>query len=428
LYQFAKKKKFILFAFGTFFFTSIWRILSSYYVDYNGPHFTWELKRNIGGSGGSFLFLNIFSFLIIILLINYFFQNTDIKLLIEKKRTSVLNITKIFNINVDHFLLVLVCFITLGIFVELLIKGDIPFFTGTPRWMYQGGFLYTKVYQKIFTLLFWILGYIYYGYKTTNKNKLSFLTFFLLIANFLFLLLVGNKFTTPFYHLLYFTLSYCCLYIVNDTKINKSFKRFILVGLSFFIFMVYAMYKEFIIVRGYELTYLLEFLEQRILIFPSQLNWSAYDRIYIYGQSSPVDAIYNTLINPAFKIANPSVIYLMYLDIGPSIFNYLTSYTDAYPGIILELGGPVLWIIPSILMGMLYVYSIKYLLVNTIQRKFPNALFFFIISQAMIMYHAQGQLIFLASWKFLTKILISLLLINYTIKSNKISEVYFFKN
>ena len=46
----------------------------------------------------------------------------------------------------------------------------------------------------------------------------------------------------------------------------------------------------------------------------------------------------------------------------------------------------------------------------------------------MIMYHAQGQLIFLASWKFLTKILISLLLINYTIKSNKISEVYFFKN
>jgi hypothetical protein len=263
--------------------------------------------------------------------------------------------------------------------------------------------------------LCWLTGYAWYIALTKKKKRYANAALCLLFACIIFFLLIGNKFTTPLYATANFMLS-ASAFLLMDNKIKLMKIRvlkFVVFALLLLTMLTGTMYKVYFIDRGYKLEYFLAFLEQRVLIAPSQLVWSAYERIFSQSGWTPLEAFQLTIFDPLPMDANPSVNYLMYQELGPCVVNYAAGFTDAYPGIVFELFGPYMTFPILCVMGFVYAYTLYRLVKYTAQQKFMPASLFFFVVQALTMFFVQGQLLFLTSSKFYCKIAIVYLLMQF---------------
>ncbi len=392
-----------------FLFTSLWRFTGSVYMDFGGPIESWELSRAIGGHHGWFSTVCLFSYLLVLIPLLVVFSRKRIDLLNQWQQRSSANVTHINGIRIETFIACIMGSILLLLYIELFMIGDIPFFSGTERWLYsreKAGLISKFLGVYLTGPLCWLTGYAWYLAIIKKRKKLAGIILFLLFACIVYFLLLGNKFSTPLYAAASFLLSAGTIFLTKTEKklIQKRIVQIIVLGLVLFGMLFGTMYKVYFIDRGYKLKYFYAFFEQRALIAPSQLVWSAYERIFSQSDYRPLETIDLAIIHPLPLDSNPAVNYLMYRELGPSVFNMKTGFTDAYPGIVFELFGPYLAFPAIFLLGFAFASSLYRLAKYTVQQKVMPATLYFFLVQAFTMFFAQGQLLFLTSLRFYIKI------------------------
>jgi hypothetical protein len=317
-------------------------------------------------------------------------------------------------IEIEKLIIFFSSIIIFLVYIELIIKGNIPFFTGEPRWIYSrhvAGFIF-KIFVFIMGPLNWSLGYAWYSSLVKEKKIMSNAIIYLFLAEIIYLVLAGNKFTTPIYQMAIFMLSPSAILFRKNISIwiNRQKKKIMIIFLLITCVLTGAMYKKYFVERAYSMKYFFSFFKQRVLIAPAQLSWSSFERIFICNEYDPMESIYLTVVNPLPMDANPSVNYLMYRTLGPKVLEMETGYTDAYPGIVVEIFGRYFSVILLVFISFLFA-KVAYNLVSfTIRLRYFYALLFFFFTQALLMFFVQGQLLFLTSYRFYTKVLFVLIL------------------
>ena len=388
-----KKSSYVLVLFSIFFITSIWRLSGAFLIDFQDPVYSEELHKYVGGSYGAYVSI-LLSFFVIVLLAIY--------LIFDKKKkyalSQILHIKntplKINGIQVEYIILLFLFVLYASVIIETIIIGKYPLLDGIPRWQYGrhiAGPIVKTIFPYFIGLGAFLHGYLYifFKYKQNNSFNVKLVILLIIMQGFIFIA-HGNKFTTPLFTLL-ITLSVISVGLVYKNKQRINITKVVL-GIVFILSLsVILMYKLYIIERGYSDEYLLHFLYGRIFVAPNQLNYDAIQRVVFDDISGHLDAFYYLFIDKLPMDSNPSVNYLMFKSLGPSVLMLDTSFTDAYPGVTIELIGIVGSLVFSVILALIYALSAYNMLYYTAMgRVFESTLFFFVF-QASMQYHNQGQ-------------------------------------
>jgi hypothetical protein len=388
------RAKYIFILFSVFFVTSIWRLIGAYQIDFTESIESVELGSEVGGTYGLYAAIMSMFFLIALFVINVYFSRRRTGFLIEALRRNSIPL-KVNGIQVEYIFIIILLVVYISVIFETVNIGIYPLIDNIPRWQYSreiAGVLTKNIFLYFVGFGAFLHGYLYVFFTQKKRcNSCKNIVFLLIVMQQFIFISQGNKFTTPFFVLL---ITFSIISISYIKKSNKwsalnSLKTYLIVTLLL-LFFIFLMYVVFIINRGYSNEYLIDFLYQRVFIAPNQLNFDAVQRAFTLP-SEHIMAFYYLFVDKLPMDSNPSVNYLMFKSIGSSVLTINTSFTDAYPGVFIELGGVVGGGVLAIVFAVIYVLSAYRMMLYVALGELLPATFFFFIFQASMQLHNQGQ-------------------------------------
>jgi hypothetical protein len=407
-------------------FTATWRMLSALFLDFGGSKYSWELHADITATGGWFAGASLLVYVIGYLAYGSAFSASRLEQWRATQAAHRGHVTRINGISIVLVIGGLLAVAVVALYGELFLMGigRLPILSGMPRWQYArevAGPVF-RLFGTVLSPLSWAVGFAVYSAASAGDLRTARGLSGLFVLILVYLVLIGNKFTTPFYQVCFFLMPASVLLLGEGGRLAISFRRLrtvLAAATPVVLLLTAATYKVFMVDRGYTPQYLLAFLRQRVLIAPSQLSAGAFERVVLLGDWSPLEAVRLAVLDPVMP-GNPSVGFLMFRELGPVVRSLEVGFTDAFPGIVFELFGIAGTLPITVLTALALAKTLERLTTYTIERRFFHALFWMVLAQALLMYHSQGQLIFLTSSRFLAKVAITWMAM--TIASGKLGH------
>jgi len=425
LYSIYSRNAYVLLLFIIFIFSSVWRLIGAFLIDFWGPVYADELFKYVGGSRGVYFFISILSFIMVLVFIKLRFREKD-KSLLKSAFVSKTIFVKFAGVKLENWVLCFLLLLHFSVLIETIKIGQFPLLSGLPRWRYvleYAGPITKHVMGFFVTLNAFLHGYLYifFKYKYESKIALRLVILSIIMQEFIFFA-QGNKFTTPFFSLLWtFSIISIVFLKKNRYRLKDLMKPLFII---FCIGVIFAgtLYRVYIVNRGYTSTYLKKFLYHRLFIAPNQLNYDAIDRAVFKGENDLTESFDLIFVNRLPMGANPSINYLMYKARGPEVLNIECGFTDAYPGILFELGGGLIGgLILEIIFAIIYVFSMYKMIFFVALGRLIPATFFFFIAQAGTQINYQGQF---PTYRFIIKLALVSILYFISIRNRRCINCY----
>jgi Family of unknown function (DUF6418) len=408
------RRPIIFISFFFIIFTFAWRLTATMFIDLEGPVYSSQLVRDVGP--GIATVIHSIAYIVILIPFLYFFRQSEIDRWCaeaEQTRTDPQAITlsdATFAIFVIFFLMLL---------FDLARNGTIPLFGRMERYQYSGGLAHRLISQYGNFFAFWC-GLVFAA-RYIRDRRFDARMLGLLCAMLVYAFLTGSRFSA-FY-------SQCGFFIIpwggvialqqgtagsSSSWIGQTFasrrSRFIAVGLIAALATVvsFALYNNLTKVRGYADAEVWNQFFERVLIQPSEIGWSSFERVFEHGQSDPPVAFNFLFQHPIEPSRNTSIQYLMFATIGePRTTDQVLhgfQLAGGFPEILFELFGPYLaWLFllgAGCMTAALTAYVIKGVLLGNYASAF---LAMYVLFGFYVMYIG-GMLNFVMPWTYWVKV------------------------
>jgi len=246
------------------------------------------------------------------------------------------------------------------LFFDLARHGSIPLFAHIERFVYTAQYAgaahrWLIQYGNFFT--FW-WGVMFAAERLRNQ-RIDIRLLGLLGLLMVYMFLTGNRFSA-FYSFGSFFIVPLSAAIAAEIKDKRSKVPFSWIGRSFqtrdlvafgaivllaLVVTVLGIYNNLANVRGYQDSEILSQFWERLLVQPSELGWTSYERIFSLGHWQP-DRVFDFLFQmPLDPNRNTTPQYLMLQTIGePRTYEHISGgfqFAGGFPEIFFELFGPI---------------------------------------------------------------------------------------
>jgi len=395
-------------------FSATWMIGSAIYLDCNPRTYAQELYREIGGGWSSLGIAGMYCLFVLGMLVVFTHARME-------KLGKLWNYAKVEDITVKGVSLnvlgtcVLVVFVV-ALYVKLL-QYPIPILTGLDRYSYRVKYehFFLKVLYKYKDFISLFAGVLFLYHMRRGYGRWKTLTMAAFLSILVYFVLIGNKFSTPFFSLCMFLIPLSVLGISRSVRKcwpvtpGRNIGRYkgicVAVAVIVVLFGV-GIYKYY---TGFRRREVEDRLAQRIAVKQSQLWWSADRRVRKRGRWNSAEAFSGVFTNPPFgKHGNTALRYLMYRDIGRSRTRYCIKhgylYTGAYPTILLELFGPVFSYPAGFICSLVFAMLLYWLCRAIIRHHYLTVFFGAFVFQPVMFMLIGGNMYFVMKWQFAVKV------------------------
>jgi hypothetical protein len=335
---------FVLFAFA-------WRLASVLYIDLFGPLFSEQLARDIG-PGMSALPIAISQGIVVIAFL-FSFRPQRVWQLVGPDESGLASRLPPGLFSLSTLAFAAAALFVVALWVELLIRGQIPLFAGIERFDYTrlyGGWLHHRLLDwgpmLVFQFgIFFAIPLLHGGPSDRRFGAL-------LAALILYLFLAGHRFSSLYVYFSFFVIPIGAVLIGRQAKspslgeiASRKMLRYLAAGGAMLLVLIaVAVAYSYIVVRG-EGGALLAKLLQRILVQQGEMWWMTYERVFQHDNWSGSHAAYKLFIDPFDPARNSTMQFLMELALPLQRAHYIialgSAYTGGWPEVFFELGGPI---------------------------------------------------------------------------------------
>lgn len=398
------------------------RLVSTAYIDVAGPLYAVQLFRQIGGIGSAMPIITVFIMLVMVILW-FVFRRSKVKKLLSKQ--THFSIYQKFMLNCMFVFYLVYVF---ALYVELLMRGNIPLFTHLERYQYAD--LVAGPFYHITIVYGFLLGSgigLGFVYPRLHGKQFDFRFIFILPLFFAYFVLTGHRFSAFFGYTAFFLLTFSSYFMMKQSstlpplysrerivlRLMKSKFSIWVIGLFLLLTISGVLYNSMVNVRAYDFP--LEMLIQRILIQPAELWWDSWYRIFHQDDFTPGFAWYLMFEDPFDDERNTGIQYLMVkslgFDLAESILIQGAQYAGGYPEVLLELFGwgsvPVAFIF-----AVVTALLIRKVNVSVCQGQFLTAILSVYVYYGFTLLYVGGMLNFLLVFSFWLKI-VALIIVSY---------------
>ena len=337
-------------------FSLAWRMSATMYIDLAGPVYSSQLVRSVGP--GTATIGHSIAYIISLIPFLYFFRQDAIERWrdeAQRKRTP----SGFLTLADATFALSLVFLFFL--FFDLVNRGPIPLFAHIERFVYTAQYAGTShrfLIQYGNLIMFWWGMMFAATYIRDRHFDRRILLLVGAIAAYAFL--TGNRFSAFYSQISFFITPWAAVIALQHRRpdessfswMNRTFasraSRLMAAGVVVALtgIISFAIYNNLANVRGYAGEEIWRQAFDRVLIQPSEIGWTSFERVFKSGQSLPslvFDALFQHPLDPN---RNTSIQYLMFATIGEprtsdAILNGF-QFAGGFPEIFFELFGPYL--------------------------------------------------------------------------------------
>jgi hypothetical protein len=394
-------------------FTLAWRLTATMFIDLRGPVYSSQLARDIGP--GIATVIHSIAYTVILIPFLYFFRKGEVDRWCaeaERGRTDSHAITlsdATFAIFVLFFLVLL---------FDLARYGTIPL-GRMERYQYSGGVAHRLISQYGNFLAFWCG--LMFAARYIRDRRFDLRMLGLLCAMMAYSFLTGSRFSAFYSQFGFFIIPWGGVIALQQRTVTNSFSwigqtfasrrsRSIAIGLIVVLATVvsFALYNNLTKVRGFAGEEVWNQFFERVLVQPSEVGWSSFERVFERGQFDPLVASHFLFQDPIDPNRNTSIQYLMFATIGePRTTDQVLQgfqLAGGFPEIFFELFGPYLaW--PFLLgAGCIAAALTAYVIRGTLLGNYASAFLALYVLFGFYVMYIGGMLNFVMPWIYWVKV------------------------
>ena len=335
---------FVLFAFA-------WRLVSVLYIDLSGPVFSDQLARDIGP--GIAALPMALSQGIVVMAMLFSFRRQRLRKLVGPDGAGLASWLPPGRFSLSDFAFLAVAVFVVALWVELLVRGQIPLFAGIERFDYTrlyGGPLHRRLLEWGPMLAFQVG--VFFAIPLLHGARPDRRFGALFASLLLYLFLAGHRFSALYAYSSFFVIPIGAVLIGRQAKspfqkeiVSKGMLGYLAAaGLALVVLIAGAIAYSYIVVRG-EGAELMEKLSQRVLVQQGEMWWMTYDRVFLQDDWSGRFAAYKLFVDPFDPSRNSTMQFLLELALPLQRAHYIiaqgAAYTGGWPEVFFELGGPI---------------------------------------------------------------------------------------
>jgi hypothetical protein len=333
-----------------FLFAFVWRLISVLYIDLFGPVFADQLVQEIG-PGIAAVPIAISQGLVAVALL-FSFRARRVRRLIGGGESPVVR-WSLGRYSVLELAFWAATLFIVALWIELLVRGPIPLFSGIERFDYTrlyGGPLHRRLLEWGAMLAFQ-LG-VFFSVPLLYGRATDWRFAALLGSLILYLFLAGHRFSSFYLYASFFIMPIGAVMIgrqaissFREEMVSRRMIRHLTVaGLVLLMLTAIAVAYSYVVVRG-EGMELWAKLSQRVLVQQGEMWWMTYKRVFLHDEWSSSQAAYKLFVDPFDPSRNSTMQFLMELVLPLPRAHYIiaqgSAYTGGWPEVFFELGGPV---------------------------------------------------------------------------------------
>lgn len=384
-----------------------WRLVSAIYIDTAGPLYSVQLFRDIGGgfSGVPLVAAQVVTLVPLFVV----FRRSNLNQM--KKRADRAQNRHSRTAVVSRLAFVSLLVYVGMLYVELANASVIPLFESIERYVYTaeyGGPAH-HILMRYGNFVAFYFG-LFYAIPMLRGRRPDARFLFLLLGVFMYLLLVGHRFSAFYTYTSFFLSSLGVVMLARSASARLARTSWIalLVAGVVVVFVAIATYRSLLYTRGLSGDAAAQNLIHRVFVQPAELWWGTYERIFLLGQEDRSQAFSAVFIDPvASPERNSTIPYLMTLEIGDRAYAILeanSNYTGGYPEILFELFGPIVAYLMAGVMGGIVAILLLNLAKAITDERFISAFLIFYVLYPFYFFPVMGMLNFLVNWKFWLKV------------------------
>jgi hypothetical protein len=402
---------FVLFAFA-------WRLASVLYIDVFGPIFSDQLAFEIG-PGVSVLPIAMSQGIVIMALL-LSFRRERVRQLVGPDESGLASRLPPGRFSLSGLAFLAVVLFVVALWLELLVRGPIPLFTGIERFDYSrlhGGPLHHRLLEWGPMLAFQ-LG-IFFSVPMLHNRPSDWRFGVLFGTLILYLFLAGHRFSSLYAYTSFFIMPLGAVLIGREAKspsLGEMLSRKILRWLAaaavpLSVLIAAAVVHSYIVVRG-EGGELLAKLSQRILVQQGEMWWMTFERVFLRGDWDGMLAAYKLFVEPFDPSRNSTMQFLMEQALPVVRAHFIitqgSAYTGGWPEVFFELGGPVGGFVLVALSAIVFSEFMFLVTRCIVQERFATCFFLTPILFALSIMMVSGMVNSYIQLTFLIKVAIAL--------------------
>lgn len=335
-------------------FTFAWRSAATLYIDLFGPIYAEQLARYVGPGGVAALHVTIY--IVILGMLNLMLSERVLLFFAGPSRPARPSTETGITLG-DVYFIGAALFIG-AFYFDLFRIGVIPLLRNMERFVYtnEHSGVFHQFLIKYGNLFCFQLGIAFaYSRIVTGRAQLRFV--FLLVMLFAYCFVTGNRFSIFYSFGSFFIAPYAATMIHSQVRAKATHRSplqgllarreiraaaitlFIAVGLT-----GYGLYHSHVNVRAYEGQEAVDKFVQRLLVQPSELGWTSFERVFIKGERTPEQAFDFVFLGGINRERNTSVQYLMWktvdLDVVYAHIDGGFQFAGGFPEIFFEVFEP----------------------------------------------------------------------------------------
>jgi hypothetical protein len=305
-------------------FTLAWRTAATLYIDLFGPVYAEQLARYVGPGGVAALHVTIY--IVILGMLNLMLSERVLLFFAGRRSEPRPPAATGFTLG-DAYFVAGALFIG-ALYFDLLRIGVVPLLQNMERFVYTNDHsgVFHQFLIKYGNLFCFQLGVAFaYSQIVTGRAQLRFV--WLLVALFAYGFLTGNRFSIFYSFGSFFIAPYAATMIgarmratagrrsvlatVGGWLSRREIRATLLTLVVAVAFAAYGLYHSHVNVRAYAGQEAVDKFVQRLLVQPSELGWTSFERVFIKGQRTPEQAFDFVFLGGIDPERNTSVQYLM---------------------------------------------------------------------------------------------------------------------
>lgn len=338
-------------------FTFAWRTAATLYIDLLGPVYAEQLARFVGPGGVAALHVTIY--IVILGMLNLMLSERVLLFFAGPPRAARPPTETGITLG-DVYFIGAALFIG-ALYFDLIRIGVIPLLRNMERFVYTAEYagVFHQFLIKYGNLFCFQLGVVFaYSQIVTGRAQLRFV--FLLVILFAYCFVTGNRFSTFYSFGSFFIAPYAATMIHAHARAQaahrwqlatltgllsrREIRAAALTACIAVVLTGYGLYYSHVNVRAYEGQEAVDKFVQRLLVQPSELGWTSFERVFIKGERTPEQAFDFVLLGGINRDKNTSVQYLMLktvdLDVVYTHIDGGFQFAGGFPEIFFEVFEP----------------------------------------------------------------------------------------